>query len=149
MDKPVMITRMVEEEVNNFLNKSHMIGGDSFKFSTPVRKTFFNNYDTFTTEYDTDVVESNIIVTWSLSFQLNDMGVQNFIIDVQNVEGTFTLQMLDKHTDEVVQETPKNISEFQWSYVINPANALLTMNKSLYIRDLEFDFKRKTCTVGF
>ena len=71
--------------------------------------------------------------------------IENFIIDVTDVQGNFMLQLFDKHTMEMKQETPKNINDFEWKYVIGNAN--LTKNGSLYIIGLSFDFKNKTCKV--
>jgi hypothetical protein len=149
MDKPVMITKMVQEEMGKLLNESYIMSDDRFKFKQRVTNSFFYNYSTFTTEFDTDIKESDMVVSWTISFWLNQMGIENFIIDVEKIEGTFTMEMYDLHTDELKQQTPKNIQDFEWKYVIDDDKAMLMMGKSLYIHELDFDFKTKTCTVTF
>jgi len=140
---------MNEEQVQEApLVESQVIGGDNFKFRQAVQKTHFTGYDTFTSEFDTEISQSNIIADWALSFWINDMGVENFIIDVQAVEGSFTVQMFDKHTSEKTQENAKNISDFEWKFVVG-GEPMLAMNQSLYIRSLDFDFEDKTCTATF
>jgi len=149
MDKPIMINKMIHEELEKMLNESFIMSDDRFKFKQRVLNSTFYNYDTFTTEFDTDITESDIIVSWTISFWLNQMGVENFVVDVEKVEGTFNMQMYDLHTDKMVQETPKNIQDFEWKFVIDNEKTMLMMGKSLYIRELDFDFKNKTCNVIF
>lgn len=138
---------IIQEEVKKFLREAYIIGGDDFKFRQAVPKVHFSGYNTFTTEFDTEIPESNIVANWGLSFWLNDSGVENFVPDVHTVEGTFTVQMFDLHSDELKQETSKNIADFQWKFVIN--EAALVKNQSLYIKEMTFDFEDKTCTVSF
>lgn len=144
-----VMSKLINEEIKKFLNESHIVGGDNFKFKQQVTKSTFFNYDSFTTEFDTDISGSNIMVYWGVSFWVNDWGFENFIIDIEKIEGQFILQMYDKQSDELKQETPKNINEFQWKFIIDEANASLIKGGTLYIKDLVFDFKNKTCTVGF
>jgi hypothetical protein len=143
------MSNIINEEIKKFLNESHIIGGDNFKFKQQISKSTFYNYDLFTTEYDTDISQSNIVVYWSISFWVNDWGIENFIIDVEKLEGQFMLQLYDKQSDELVQETPKNINDYQWKFIVDEANAQLIKGGTLYIKDLDFNFKEKLCTVGF
>jgi len=147
MDKPIMINKMIHEELEKMLNESFIMSDDRFKFKQRVLNSSFYNYDAFTTEFDTDITESDIIVSWTISFWLNQMGIENFVVDVENVEGTFNMQMYDLHTDEIKQKIAKNIQDFEWKFVINDVQ--LIKGSSLYITDLDFDFKNKTCTVTF
>jgi hypothetical protein len=143
------MNNIINEEIKKFLNESHIIGGDNFKFKQQVNKSTFYNYDLFTTEYDTDISQSNMVVYWGISFWVNDWGIENFIIDIEKIEGQFMLQLYDKQSDELVQETPKNINDYQWKFIIDESNAQLIKGGTLYIKDLDFNFKEKTCTVGF
>lgn len=145
MDKPAMITKMVREELSRFLNEANIVGDDRFKFKQRVNNSTFSNYESFTSDFDSKVTASDFIISWGVSFWTNDSGIENFIIDVTDVQGNFMLQLFDKHTMEMKQETPKNINDFEWKYVIGNAN--LTKNGSLYIIGLSFDFKNKTCKV--
>lgn len=154
MKKTSMITRMVQEEFNYMMNE---IDSSKNKFSFGVRfimsqtnpRRYFDflNYKTFTTQYDTDIINYDIIVNWSAYFKLNQAGFENFIIDVEGVKGLFTVEMRDLHSDEVVSEEEKNIEDFDWKYIVDDAN--LTKGSSLYIHHLTFDFKQKSCTVVF
>jgi hypothetical protein len=138
---------IIVEEIEKFLNESYIMADDKFHFRQRLNNSSFFNYETFTTDFDTDVVQSDIIVTWKVSFWLNNMGIENLIIDVEKVEGTFMLQMYDKQTDELKQETPKNIEDFEWKFVVGDAS--LAKGGALYISELDFDFKNKTCSVQF
>jgi hypothetical protein len=139
---------IIHEEMLDFLFESHIVGGDSLRFKQAVQNVLFYNYNTFTSEFDTDIKQSNIVVTWTISLRLNSQSVEKFVIDVEKVEGYFMLQMLDLQTDELKQETAKNINDFQWKFVIDD-EATLTMNQPLYIKELDFDFKNKSCIVTF
>jgi len=141
---------IINEEIEKFLiNESYIMAGDNFKFKQPVRKVFFYNYSSFSNDYDVDITESNIIITWQVSFWLNDMGIENFIIDGQQVEGSYKIEMFDLHTDELKQETMKNIADEEWKFVIGNDEANLSLGGALYVKDLDFDFKNKTCTINF
>lgn len=147
MSKPIIITSIISEEIKKMLNEGRVLSDDRLRFQQRLNNSKFENYENFTAEYDSKVEESDIIVTWKVLFWINQSGIENFIIDVEKVEGTFTLQMYDKHTDEMKQETPKNINDFEWKFVINEAT--LIKGQSLYISGLSFDFTNKTCTVLF
>lgn len=140
---------IIQEEILGFLFESHIVGGDSLKFKQAVPNVFFYNYNTFTSEFDTDITQSNIVVTWGISFRLNSQSVEKFVIDVEKVEDYFMLKLLDLQTDELKQETPKNINDFQWKFDIDDEKAMMMMNQPLYIKELDFDFKNKTCIVTF
>jgi hypothetical protein len=142
---------IVNEELKKFLGESYIKGGDDFTFRQRIGNVFFYNYDNFTKDFDTDISESDITITWKISFWLNEMGIENFSIDGEKVEGQFMLQMLDLQTDEVRQETPKNIADFNWKFVVDDDDdyTVLRVNKTLYVQELDFDFKAQTCTLGF
>lgn len=139
---------IINEEIVKFLNESNIVSDDRFRFKQRINNASFYGYEVFTTEFDSDITESDIVVNWRISFGLNIAGIENFIIDVEGVEGNFLLQLFDKHTDELKQESPKNIDEYQWKYIIN-GDAAIQKGGSLYINNLSFDFKNKTCTIIF
>jgi len=147
MDKPSIITKMIQEELNDMVSRATTISDDRFKFKQRLNNSFFLNYDNFTSEFDSEVNQSDIIVSWTVSFWVNQTGIQNFIIDVEDVQGTFILQLYDLHTDELKQETPKNIQDFQWKFIVDDTN--LPKDGGLTINDLTFDFEGKTCIVVF
>lgn len=138
---------IINEEIQGLLNEAYVMSDDRFQFNVTLTGSTFYNYESFTTEFDSDIIQSDIVVTWKVSFWLNQMGIENLIIDVEKVEGTYTLQLFDKHTDERKQETQKNIQEIDWKFVIEEAS--LIKGSSLYISELEFDFKTNTCSVKF
>lgn len=136
---------IIKEEIQGLLNEAYVMSDDRFHFNERLTNSTFYNYESFTTEFDSDIIQSDIVVTWKVSFWLNQMGIENLIIDIEKVEGTYILQLFDKHTDERKQETQKNIQEVDWKFVIEEAN--LIKGGSLYISELEFDFKTNTCSV--
>ena len=142
------ITAVINEEIKKVLNESYIMNDNKFKFKQNLNNSTFTNYENFTTEFDSKVLQSNIVVTWGISFWLNQNGIENFIIDVEKVEGIFQIELRDKHSDELKQNTEKNINEFEWKFIVTE-NTSLIKGGSLYVSSLDFDFKNKTCVVKF
>lgn len=141
------VGKIIKEEIERFLNESYVHESDDFKFNQRITDSSFFNYAGFSNDYDIDIPESDIYVKWRVGFWLNDSGIEHFYINIDGVEGTYKLVYLDKQSDESVQESDKDISEFQWKFVVE--NATLHLHKTLYVSTLEFDFKTKTCKVVF
>lgn len=141
------INEIINDEINGYLNESFSISDDRFKFSANLKNSSFYNYDSFTTEYDTDIIESDIVITWRVNFWLNKMGIENMQIEIENVDGSYLLQLYDKQTNELKQESSKNIQDTKWKYIID--DTALLKGGSLYITELNFDFKDNTCMVHF
>ena len=141
------INEIINKEIKNYLNEGYVVSDERFIFNERLTNSSFYNYSAFTTEYDSDIVESDVVITWKVSFWLTQMGIENLIIEIQKIEGTYTLQLYDKRTDELKHETPKNIQDVDWKFVVGDAN--LAKGGSLYITSLDFDFKTKTCRVNF
>lgn len=138
---------LINEEVTNYLNEGYVFEGDNFKFQQRVNNSMFYNYEGFSTDYDLNIMESDIMVNWHIVFWLNEYGIENFNIIVDNVEGTYKIQYLNKQTDVQEQEVDKNISEIKWKFVVG--NVSLELGNGLYITGLTFDFKTNTCDVEF
>lgn len=141
------VGNIIKEEVQRFLNESYVLEDDNFKFRQQITNSSFSNYEGFTNDFDSDILESNVTISWRVGFWLNQSGIEHYYIDIDGVEGTYTLQLLNKQTDEVEQEAEKNIAEVNWKFVVE--DATLYLNKSLYISTLEFDFKTNICRVLF
>jgi len=140
----------LNEEVRNLINEGFVFDNDAFKFKQLIRypKTIFYNYDSFTSDYDTNISDASIVVNWGVLFWLNQYGIENFSIKIESLDGVFKLQYLDKQTDQVVQEMEKNINDTNWKFVVEDNVPLITKG-NLYIKDLTFDFKNNVCTAGF
>lgn len=141
------IKNIIKEEFQNILNEGYVMEHDNFKFRQEVESPSFYNYQNFSNDFDVDITETNIIVNWRIGFWLNDMGVENFLVQADSVEGTYKVALLDKRTDEVSQENDKNIAEIPWTFQVYDAK--LKLRDSLYVESLDFDFKTKVCTVTF
>jgi hypothetical protein len=141
------VGNVINEEVQNFLNESYTMEHENFKFRQEIKNSSFYNYDNFSNDFDVDINESDIFVDWHIAFWLNDYGVEHFIVEVDSVDGTYKVGLLNKQTDEMEQENDKNIAEFQWKFIVDEAT--LYLGKTLYISTLDFDFKTKTCRVTF
>jgi hypothetical protein len=145
------ISNLIKEEVQNLFNeRATVVGGESFNFTQPVKSPSvgFYNYDTFTSEYDANVSESNIAITWQVSFRVNQYGIESFIINGERVAGQYKLQLHDKQSDELKQEIVKDIAEIKWKFETEN-NVTLLLRKSLYVTGLDFDFKTQTCRLYF
>jgi hypothetical protein len=136
---------IIKEELQKFVGEDTP-NGDKFQFRQVVNADFYN-YDTFSSDYDTDIATTPITVNWGLKFTVNDKGVQKFDVVINSVEGIYVLDMLDKQTDQSVQKSNKNIAEVNWKF--NIINIEIQIGFGLYVSDLDFDFKNKTCAVTF
>lgn len=141
------INNIIQEELSKVINESYTMDHDNFHFRQRLTNSRFFNYNTFSNDYDVDINESDIIINWHIQFELNQSGIENFIVTADSVEGIYKVGLLDKQSDEVVQMNDKNIAEFQWKFKIENANLLL--RQTLYVENLVFDFKSKICIVTF
>ena len=138
---------IVHEEYVKLLKESYSFENENLQFRQEIKNSSFFNYEAFSNDFDVDVNESNIFISWRISFWLNDFGVENFVVEVDNVIGTYKMVLLNKQSDEVEQENEKDIAEFQWKFKVE--DAVLRLGKTLYVDTLEFDFKTKICRVTF
>ncbi len=136
---------IITEEIQKFASEDTP-NTDKFQFRQVVNADFYN-YDTFSSDYDTDIATTPITVNWGLKFMLNDKGVQKLDVVINGVEGMYVLNMLDRQTDQNVQKSNKNIAEVNWSF--NIIDIEIEVGFGLYVSDLDFDFKNKTCAVTF
>ena len=141
------IKKIIREEFLNLMNEGYVMEHDNFKFQQKVENPSFHNFQSFSGDHDVDVIESDIYVGWRIGFWLNDMGVENFLVQADSVQGTYKVELRDKQSDEVAQELDKNIAEVPWRFQILDAN--LPKGGTLYIENLTFDFETKVCNVEF
>jgi len=139
--------KLIIEELEKILNENTNFSDERLKFQQEVKNVSYYNYETFSSEHDSDIIESNIFIIWKVGFWLNKFGIENFIVEVEDVQGTFTVALYDKQSDEELQETQKNIADINWNFSID--DAALIKGGSLYVTELMFDFKNNTCTVKF
>lgn len=142
------INEIIKDEYLNMVNESLVMEDDRLKFSEPIKKATYYNYENFSNDYDVEIGESNLLLNWRVSFWVNDMGIENLIIQGDSVEGMFKVMLHDKQTDEVVQEIDKNIADTPWKFVVLD-EPIIKKGSSLYVESLIFDFKTKTCQLTF
>lgn len=141
---------IIKEEVEKFIEeKPHIATSNKdFQFTQQIPDVVFYNYSTFSNDYDVDVKQSNIILTWQIVFVVDSKGIQKFIVEGQKVEGPYSIELYDQHSSELKQQTQKNIQDNQWKFVIDD-NVVLVPNNPLIVKNLEFDFKNNTCKLNF
>lgn len=159
------ISNIINEEIKNILTegwvvpdegqfftfKQQFVHGGRWEYVDPAAKPqapSFTNYETFTTDYDVDVTESDITVDWQASFWVTEMGIENFSVHILGVGGQFTLEMRNRQSDAVEQESVKDISEQDWRFMPVYNNGL-DVSGAFYITNIEFDFENNVCTVTF
>ena len=146
------IYSLIKEELKDMVREANpapastLVKDDRLRFTSAVNANF-QNYESFTADFDTRVNPSKITVHWGVNFLVNPEGIHRFSVEVESVEGAFILLMYDKHTDELMQETPKNIAETKWQFQVN--EVLVEQEGFVYIRELDFDFKTNICEVIF
>ena len=137
------IKKIINEEI-----LSHNERTPIFRFTAKSEKNpSFYNFQPHSNDYDVDITESDISVTWRTSFWLTDNGIENFKIEIESVQGTYHVELYDKQTDELAQENDRDISEIPWKFQVEEAP--LNAGGALYVVDLDFDFKTKVCLVDF
>jgi hypothetical protein len=141
------INGIIKEELQNLLKEGYVMEHDNFKFQQKIENPSFQNFQSFSADHDVDVLESDIYVNWRIGFELNEMGVNRFLVQVDSVEGTYKVELRDKQSDEVAQEVDKNIAENDWNFEI--LEAKLILGSTLYIEHLTFDFATQICNVEF
>ena len=141
---------IIKEEVQNFVEEKPRIAtsNNDFQFVQQVPNVSFYNYSTFSNDFDVDVKESNIVLTWQIVFVVDSKGIMKFIIEGQKVEGPYRIELYDQHTYELKQQTQKNIQDDQWKFILED-NVVIVPNNPLTVKDLEFDFKNKICKLSF
>lgn len=141
------INDIIKEEFQKILKEGYVMEHDNFKFRQEVKNSSFYNYQNFSNDYDVDINESSIVISWRIGFWLNDVGIENFIVQADSVEGTYKVILLNKQTDEEEQEIDKDIAETPWKFEI--PDATLRLRDTLYVDTLDFDFETKICRVTF
>lgn len=136
----------IKEEVQKFLTEG-VIDDDRFKFQQSVETSVFNNYETISSDYDSKIERSNIVVIWKANFWVNEFGFENFNVSIEGIQGTYVLQLFNKQSQANEQTTDKDINEIKWKFEVG--DIMLTKGGGLYISGLSFDFKTNTCKVTF
>jgi hypothetical protein len=144
---------LIKEELNDMVREvaaeapgATLVKDDRLKFASVVNADFYN-YEGFTADFDSGIERSKITVYWGVNFLVNPEGIYKFNIEVERVEGQYLLQMFDKQTDEMMQETPKNIADNKWRFQID--EVAIEQGGFLFVRELTFDFKNNICEVTF
>lgn len=136
------IKEVIKEEIQSFNERQPV-----FRFTDKVDNPSFYNFQPYSNDYDVDITESDISVVWRAGFWLNDNGIENFMIDIQEVLGTYKVELHDKQSDELVQENDRDITEVPWKFEVDEAP--LEKGGALYVTDISFDFETKISTVSF
>jgi hypothetical protein len=138
------INSIINEELHNIINEGYVFKDDRFKFKQTINADFYN-YNSFSSDYDTEISPTPIVINWRVNFWLNQQGIENFSVEIESVEGFYTLMFLDKQTDKSAQETEKNIAEIEWKFQVNKPT--IEYGGGLYVSAVDFDFSNKICRV--
>lgn len=141
------IYNIINEEFELFLSEGYSFENDAFKFTDNIRNPLFYNYDNIYNDYDVDIINANLLINWHLGFWINENGIEKVIPYIDSITGIYQINLLDIHTDEIIQTMNKDISEINWEFKIK--NFSTDMNKSTYIESVVFDVKSKICEVHF
>ena len=141
------INEIIKSEYIQMLNESDTFKDNRLNFNQRIINSTFMNYESFSEEFDPEIVSSNIIVNWNLSFWINESGIENMIIEVEKLAGNFVVELRNKQTDEVEQTNDKDINLIDWKFDVE--NGALQVGGSLYVKTVSFDFSTKVCSVSF
>jgi len=143
----IKLNKIINEELERVINQPFGVEPDDLIFKQQIVNSSFFNYDNFSKNYDVDVIQSNIFITWHIAFLINANSIIKFEPKIDKVEGLYRVDFRDKQTDELVQQTDKNISDLPWKFDI--VDAILHIGEGLYIEELNFDFSKNICSVSF
>ena len=140
---------IIQDELKYILIEGKIFNDENqdFDFKQVVENATFQNYESMSPEYNSNITESNVIINWKAGFWLNQMGIENFNIDIQGIGGQYKLELRHKQSEEVIQEIVKNIDEIEWKFIIE--NAVLMKDQSLYADSVNFDFQTHVCKIKF
>lgn len=141
------INEIITNEYSMMLNESDTFNDNRLKFNQRIINSTFINYEAFSDNFDPRIEQSDIIVTWNLSFWINESGIENMIIGIDTITGTFTVKLYNKQTDALEQENVKDVSVIDWKFEVG--NGVLQLGGSLYVKSVSFDFKTKLVSVEF
>jgi len=153
------LQNVVNEEICIFLNEDIAGNTDDFRFTNELQmyrrvgesvdmQVNFYHFDSFSNDYDIDILDAYIIVTWKVGFETNSNGIKNFYINVEKVDGQYRVEMRDKQSDEVVQTTDKNIADIQWKFEVDD-ETLMKVGGYLSVDEISFDFANNQCVLAF
>jgi hypothetical protein len=144
------IEKCINEEIESFLSEGYTLDDERFKFKEEnVQYVEFVNYESFSDQYDVEVLKRNISVDWKIRFWLNDAGIENIFIEIEKVEGEYTVNMLDRFSGDVVSSTNHIVADNNWDYQINTTEIEFNQSDTLYVGIVQFDFKNKTIIINF
>lgn len=143
-----MIRNIINQEISNLLNETYTLTDNRLKFKQKLNNVEFNNNASITNDFDTNIPEYLLNIGWSVSLKINEMGIEEFIVEITGVEGNLKLEMRDKQSDELMREDVKDINEYNWKFKIED-DVILEKGGSLFVTSTVFDFIDETCTVKF
>jgi hypothetical protein len=146
--KNLLIENIIYEEYSDMIQEYESNNTNKFNFNENFDSPQFLNYDELINDPNIDINQSNILINWDANLWLNNSGIENFSINVNDVTGNFIIERYD-NSGTTIEEIEKNIKDFEWKIDIDDSNAILKIGKSLYIQNVIFDFKNKTCIVVF
>ncbi len=141
------INEIIKSEYQQMLNESDTFKDNKLNFNQRIINSTFMNYESFSEEFDPEIVSSDIIVNWNLSFWVNESGIENMNIEVSKLSGSFSVELRNKQTDAVEQTNDKDINLIPWKFEVE--NGVLQVGGSLYVKTVSFDFATKVCSISF
>ena len=75
------LSNIIHEEIKKILNEAYSFENKNFQFRQEIKNSSFYNFEGFSSDFDTNILESDIFITWHIAFWLNETGVQNFIVE--------------------------------------------------------------------
>ena len=143
------ISDIINEEIKRALNEAYTFPDKdkNFFFNEFIENPSFHKFEPFTNDADVDIIESQIWIRWHVGFWLKEDGIEGFFVEIDDVDGTYTVELRHKQSDEVMQENVKNIKEVEWKFIVD--DFCLQNSAALGIKNATFDFSTNICTINF
>lgn len=142
------IKGLIKEEIINLINETYTLHDNRLRFKQKLSNATFENNASISNDFDTKIIEHELNIGWSITLKLDQMGVENFIVEIDGVEGNIKVEMRDKQSDKVMREDVKDINDYNWKFVIDN-DVILKRENELYIDSASFDFNETICHVLF
>jgi hypothetical protein len=138
----------------NYKKLNESITAGDLTFTTPVKSVteyFIENSEfaqknnlSITKEDNTEIADTDFIVSWSLNLDLRNEFIKNIEVIISNVKGTFNFIKWGEDEDDTI---PLTFDANELGFTIM-SNIEITNGATVIPTDIEIDFRGKVVTIS-
>ena len=69
------LSNIIHEEIKKILNEAYSFENKNFQFRQEIKNSSFYNFEGFSNDFDTNILESDIFVNWHYPGPLNESNM--------------------------------------------------------------------------